>query len=571
MSFLQATSSLWHRPWGRWVLILVGIAFLYSVILTVQLMYPKDKTLPSAYLNGELVGGVLYDDLVRDITSSFEKSSIVVSSGSRSEELQLRHLGASLDADEMAQELMEYPLSQRFVPFSLYFTEPRINHFQVSISEEQLGESAETLSKKLSFKAEDATIDIVDGNVATKPAKPGYKVSQADIKEAVTDASFGFGITEVSVDGESQAPSLTDDDIEDLKDHILTVVNQPLVIVHSNDMQFRPGPRDIASWLAVSAGDDGGKPTIGVEQSQMTSYVAEINDKVGSNPGISKVSVVDGREISRSKASSGLKVDEKKLAADIEDVIVGGSGSVVVIDMMPVPPRESYSRQFTSSQKGLQAYVDYVTRTEDVRIAVSQTNGKRWSAYGRADEQTVAASTYKLYVAYMLFDQVRSGKLSWDDAMFGTDTAGCLERVIVVSDNPCAERFIKIFGGTNLNNFLYKSGISKNTTFISKVASQTTARDLNKFLVGLETSSMLKGSSRSNLLDKMGRQVYRRGIPAGSAGRVHDKVGFLWDYLNDAAVVYHPKGTYTLAIMTKKSSWERIAEITKELERIMYP
>jgi hypothetical protein len=82
---------------------------------------------------------------------------------------------------------------------------------------------------------------------------------------------------------------------------------------------------------------------------------------------------------------------------------------------------------------------------------------------------------------------------------------------------------------------------------------------------------MISGTDRSMLLDKMGRQVYRAGVPAGSAGTVQDKVGFLWDYLHDAAIVHHPKGTYVLVVMTKSSSWGRIADITKQLEHIMYP
>jgi beta-lactamase class A len=155
--------------------------------------------------------------------------------------------------------------------------------------------------------------------------------------------------------------------------------------------------------------------------------------------------------------------------------------------------------------------------------------------------------------------------------MLDTDVAGCHERMIVVSDNACAEKFIDGFGATNLNNFLYGNSISRLTTFTSSDASKTTAADLEKLLIGIENGSKVSGSDRSRLLDAMGRQKYRAGIPAGSSGKVEDKVGFLWDYLHDAAIVRHPKGTYAAVIMTKGASWGRIAEITKELERIMYP
>ena len=38
--------------------------------------------------------------------------------------------------------------------------------------------------------------------------------------------------------------------------------------------------------------------------------------------------------------------------------------------------------------------------------------------------------------------------------------------------------------------------------------------------------------------------------------------------LHDAAIVYSPKGTYVLAVMTDGSSWGTIADLTRELEKI---
>lgn len=76
---------------------------------------------------------------------------------------------------------------------------------------------------------------------------------------------------------------------------------------------------------------------------------------------------------------------------------------------------------------------------------------------------------------------------------------------------------------------------------------------------------------RQYLLDALKRHHYTKGIPSGSAGEVHNKVGFLWDYSNDSAVVYHPRGTYVIAVMTKGLSFYAIAGITREIEAIMYP
>jgi len=149
--------------------------------------------------------------------------------------------------------------------------------------------------------------------------------------------------------------------------------------------------------------------------------------------------------------------------------------------------------------------------------------------------------------------------------------AGCFERMTVASTNPCAEKWIAIFGREYINNFIYARGFSSGTSFTTGSANQTTAADLTKYMIGLNDGTLVSGANRDRLLSSLGRHPYRYGIPTGSAGVVHDKVGFLWDYVHDAAIVQHPRGTYIMTIMTKGQSYAAIATATREIERIMYP
>lgn len=80
----------------------------------------------------------------------------------------------------------------------------------------------------------------------------------------------------------------------------------------------------------------------------------------------------------------------------------------------------------------------------------------------------------------------------------------------------------------------------------------------------------------------MGEQVYRTGIPTGVAAAnkgttVQDKVGFLNDTNNDAAIVTMPNGQrYILVIMTHGhgqsgfSGFPKIAKIAKKVQTIVY-
>ena len=170
----------------------------------------------------------------------------------------------------------------------------------------------------------------------------------------------------------------------------------------------------------------------------------------------------------------------------------------------------------------------------------------------------------------LLFKKINAGEINLTDSIQGTDVTNCLRKTIVLSANECSEQWIKEWGRRNVNSKLYGMGFSTATNFAASDATHTSAADLQKLLIGLHNRSLFNSSDASHLLGLMKQQVYRRGIPAGSKGVVADKVGFLWGYLNDAAIVYHPKGTYVLVIMTNNQSWARIAEITRQIEKIMY-
>jgi beta-lactamase class A len=108
----------------------------------------------------------------------------------------------------------------------------------------------------------------------------------------------------------------------------------------------------------------------------------------------------------------------------------------------------------------------------------------------------------------------------------------------------------------------------KNTT-LDKEAQKTSAGDLATFLGSVYSGTIdINAENRSRLIDAMKRNVYRKGIPAGSSGTVADKVGFLDGLLHDASLVYSPKGDYVLVAMTDGSSWDKIAELTRKIESI---
>ncbi len=574
MKILRRGRLLWGRvaPWLRRYkipLLLAGGALLVFV-LTVQLLHPEGQALPRAKLADQNVGGATYDELVEGIKTGFRETEVAVSAGEKSKAVPLSQLGASVEAENMARNLLAYPLWQRLIPLTI-LRQPQVHELEMTLNQEQLEEASNATAEELSVPATDARLTISEGELSTTPAKAGQAVTTETVVETLSGSAFYFGMTTIEVAAEERAPMVSDEAIAAIRDQAEEIIRRQIVIVAEDGTEFIPEPADIASWLTVSTSEEN-EPELAIDQEQLSAYIDELNASVGVRPGTAVATVVDGEETTRTSAPSGLAIAADELSEAIRGALFDESASTrLAIRMVEVPPTIEYNRSYTSSQKGLRAYVEYVASSENIRIAVSQTGGKRWSAAGRADEQTIAASTYKLYVAYMLFKQVADNKLEWSDEVLDTDVAGCLERMIVVSDNACAEEFIEMFGGKAINEYLYANGISRNTTLISEEGvAKTTASDLAVLLRGLENGSMIKGNDRSRLLNMMEHQRYRAGVPAGSGGDVYDKVGFLWEYLNDAAIVRHPKGSYVIAVLSKDASWGKIAEITRQIEQIMY-
>jgi beta-lactamase class A len=206
-----------------------------------------------------------------------------------------------------------------------------------------------------------------------------------------------------------------------------------------------------------------------------------------------------------------------------------------------------------------------------MHFSIQQLDGGHWFASARATESIPSASTYKLFVSLVLFDRIDKGEIHWNDPMLDTTVAGCYDRMTVASTNPCAEKWIAMFGRQYINDFIYERGFSHGTSFTTGSANQTTAADLTKYMTGLNDGTLVNGANRDRLLNNLGRHPYRYGIPTGSSGDVRDKVGFLWDYVHDTAIVKHPRGTYIMTVMTKGQSYAAIASVTREIERIMYP
>ncbi len=548
------------------------VFFVVSGIIAAQLLYPPDRALPFAHIDGQRVSWQQENEIMAHAEERFQATKLKLTiEGGVSREYPLATAGAHIEADQIAKAVTDYPFWQRYIPFSVLMPRSYHSHESVSFTPSVLKTFSDKAGNELGYAPEDARLQIKDGVLEAHREKSGRTVERTQLAERIKEIATADGrTTTLTVPSRLVAPATTADSLQEVRVQAERALAIPLTLT-ADGKTFTPSSAERASWLLLGEGE-GGKTELRFDPDKLNEYLANLDKEVGVPAGQTRITLVDGKETTRQTGESGRTIDTSAVLAAVQGHLLEGAGdNAVELPFRSTAPQIIYNESYTATQAGLQAYANDAAHRYNAAIAIQQVGGGGWSAEGRATVSMPSASTYKLYIAKMLFDKINRGETRWDDRIQDTTVSGCFDRMIIASTNACAEEWIRQFGRTNINNTLYGLGISGGTTFTHPVATHTTARDLRTFLLGVNDGSLVSGAERDRLLSSLSRHTFRQGIPAGSKGSVQDKVGFLWDYTHDAAIVHHPRGTYVMVIMTKGQSYARIAAITREVERIMYP
>ena len=546
--------------------------FIFAVIIAGQLAYPADLGLPLAGIPGKSLRLATHEQMAKAITDQFQATKLKLTIGQdKSLEYSLKSAGAEPDTEEMITTLSDYPFWQRLIPGTILKPSVRVTEAAVYYSTDQLKKFAEARASEFTFVPQNAQLAIKDGQLKMTEAMAGSSIKSSELLNTISLATILLGqTTTIELPAKRTPAKLTSKDLGKVRTQAEAALAHK-VVIKADAQEFSPSKTELASWVILNANDKG-EVTLSIDKEKIKAYINELNKKVGTPAGQTNISIVDGRETGRTVGSMGRAINTDVVTDQIASAMLVPPPAVsVAAPFMELQPSVIFNSKYTTTQAGLQAYVTDTAIAKNMYISIQQLDGAGWSAGARNTVSVPSGSTYKLFVALVLFDRIDKGEIHWDDPMLDTTVAGCFERMTVASTNPCAEKWIAEFGRQYINDFVHARGFSEGTSFTTGSANQTTANDLTKYMTGLNDGTLVGGSNRDRLLGSLGRHPYRYGIPTGSAGHVHDKVGFLWDYVHDTAIVNHPKGNYIMTIMTKGQSYAAIAAVTREVERIMYP
>jgi beta-lactamase class A len=181
-----------------------------------------------------------------------------------------------------------------------------------------------------------------------------------------------------------------------------------------------------------------------------------------------------------------------------------------------------------------------------------------------------AASLFKLPVMYEVFRQRQIGNINFDAEMTVTDamaqydlgtlawpigtriTVGtALERMITASDNVSAVMLLSLVGPNQINQEMAALGLE--STSIGGSQLSTSARDMMSLMELITTGKAIDEKTSAEMLHLMRRQLVRNRIPAllPADTPVGNKTGNWEDYAHDVGMVFSPKSTFAIAVLTQ--------------------
>lgn len=553
--------------------LVVGVVLL-GLLQAVQMFYPGDRMTPGAKIDGMPVAGMKKEEVVSGLDKLYANQKINVRLGD-SEESALEPTFADIGvvaSNEARVDDLTYPFYLRIVPTSLFWVSTTLDY-----GEPEINKDSATLEDYLSsgvrgacsVNPRNASLEAEGDKLKLVPSAPGFRCEDSDLRAALAsvepDPSKKSVV--VNVEAERLEPKVTDGTANDLARHLEQNTDGG-VDIKVGDTTANIPQKDVLSWLRFEP-LDAGTLKVSIVRDRAEGLMRDtIAPRVRVDAGVTKLTTHDFVVTDRKNGRKGRSLN---VAVTLDRIlkVVTGDATTVTAATVATPARIEYERTFSRVDSELNSVLSRFVRNNEGTFGISmiELSGERRRAEYEADRRFVAASTYKLPVAYSTLLRVESGLYSWsDDVVGGRNLSDCFYAMIAESDNACPEALLDRIGFNEITDDLNRLGMRR-TTFLQGNRPLVTAGDLAIFLATLESNQMFEPSSRTRLINALNGNIFRRGIPAGASAGVANKVGFLDGFLHDAAIVDGPNGKYVLVILSEGSSWQAIADLTREIEK----
>ena len=547
----------------------VALAVVFTMVNAGLFTLQNGRTAPLTMINGKSYGLKPVQEVKDLLQAEHKNAQITVRIADQTVAVNAETAGVRLDADQTLRLLNDRSGWKRIPLVSAVanlFAGPKPVY---DVDTLQLMATFRPYITEKVTPAQDASVRIPADTAEPVTIIPEQKGSEFTEETVAADLSENIKAGEFTarLEAHQLMPKWTEFDIRAFMPAIETARKTSLVI-GSDEKKVELSSAELAPMLLLATDRSTLKMTLNtellrrqLETKASTFFVASVAAKT-----VHK----DGTEVSRVEGREGQKLDAAATAELAKQAFEEGVTAVAPA-IVPVVPDVLVTRTYSNTDMGLYKKIEDFAQGHKgtYRVAVVQLSGEgNRSAFYNADDSIVTASTYKLFIAYGIMQKIDDGSLSLGSPTPLGTVEECMYQMIHVSSNECGKALQDILGWAAFDKKLKADGFTATQLHNSEGTDKhTTARDEMKLVTKLYNRELLSDASTEYLFDLMKKQIYRKGIPAGSNGAVvADKVGYLDGLYHDIGVVYAPKCTYALVILTDGSAgWDNIRQLSQQV------
>jgi hypothetical protein len=545
----------------------LSLLSLASVVL--QLSYPSNRTLPFSRLEGNGFVGIKSEPEIAGKLDGLDNQRITIKTKDKSVETTFSEAGVSLDKQSTFKHLSNYSKTARLIPFSIVASGNSTQSIVRSVDSKKLDSFVSTLVVSEHKDPQNAVIKIKDTKLIVEPSTDGYQYHNSDIKAQLLGTKFAQK-EPILINPEILAPQISTSAAGARAESMQRRIDTPLTIFAA-DKSVIANSQMIISWIDIKDQPDQGTINLSFNKARIAVSLSAFASilEVAPKPAVS--TLLNGSLAGSVDGSSGRTLRFSEL---VDQVAASTDATVTTIaaQIEPILPKQQVVRRYSRDSQGIQSLLDQWGAEHGGHYSVyMRTQNGNIQAGINPYQQLPSGNMSRLYVAHLIYGRLAAGSLSpTTPTNAGVDVDGCLEQMLVYANDNCLYALGDIVGWGGNNGMLVNQGLV--STLLSRSGSTTSPADLGEWFMKVQGASLVTPDQSAVLINKLSRYTKRSGIPAGSLGiQVADTTDSARSNRQEAALVFHPRSNYVLAIMSSSGDGNSaaFAELASEINRVL--
>lgn len=536
------------------------------MIIVVQLLYPSERALPLARLRSEgYIGFAAKNDVMKKF-EDFDSRIVTVHTHSKVLTTTYKDIGVNILPAETVDTMTAYSFRERLVPFSMFTKSATSYPVKRDIDQSRIELYVNDVIDLAGKRPVDATVSLKGTKFNITPAEEGYEYEVSSFKSQILRSDLEDG-GQIVFAPTVLKPGISTDAASSAVAWMQQRINNPLT-VNAEKSSLTLTSELMASWVDILPREKQDKIDIVFNRKKVSKSLAKISSMVDYPATSTVVTYLNGVEVGRKLGEHGKRVYFDKLV----DGIVGINSPVTSAYQAQVEtllPAVVVDRKYSKDSLGVQNLIEFWAQnnTGQYSIEVRSLNGQITASLS-PHKLLPSIGVYRMYIASLVYGKIAAGNVGpLTQTETGQNVQTCLVKMLRESEQTCTDALGAMVGWGASDTLLKAQGFESTT--LTEGASLTTANDLSDWLQKLSEGSISRLDHRDELFDSMSDQTLDIGLNAGSDSRVASEYGQYGRYINNAGVVYHPTGAYTVSIMSEGASPESLKLLSKEIYKVM--